>query len=124
MFADATGSADWAGLTDIVARYTPGDGDPDAVVDVRAVFPQAHRDLEVTALPPLLRPRKGRFGLVDSEKAFCPDPARGDVFDLRGVDRAGCLVLVRPDQHVAHVLPLGGVADLAGFLDGVLLPAR
>ncbi len=124
VFADATGSADWAGLADAVARYTPVDGDPDAVIDVRAVFPQGHRDLEVTALPPLLRPRKGRFGLVDAEKAFCPDPTRGDVFDLRGVDRAGCLVLVRPDQHVAHVLPLDGVAELAGFLDGVLLPAR
>ena len=37
----------------------------------------------------LLLPRKGRYGLVDYEKAFCPDLKTGpDLFDLRGVDRA------------------------------------
>ncbi len=54
-----------------------------------------------------LRPRKDRFGLVDHEKTFRPDPAGEDVFDLRGVDRdSGAVVVVRPDQYVAHVLDL------------------
>jgi phenol 2-monooxygenase len=69
----------------------------------------------------VLLPRKGRFGLVDHEKAFCPDPGAGDVFDLRGIDRTGCAVLVRTDQHVAHVLPLDAGEELADFLAGVLL---
>ena len=104
-----------------VARHTPAGADPDAVLDVRAVFQQGHRDLDVGALPPVLRPRKGRFGLVDAEKVFCADPA-ADVFDLRGVDRdAGCAVLVRPDQYVSAVLPLDAHAELARFLAGVLL---
>jgi phenol 2-monooxygenase len=91
------------------------------VIDVLAVFQQAHRDLDPGTLPPLLLPRKGRFGLIDYEKAFRPDPA-ADVFALRGVDRAtGCLVVVRPDQYVAHVLPLDGDAALAELLAGVLL---
>src|SRR3954470_12093805 len=90
-----------------IARHTPAGADPDSVIDVRAVFQQGHRDLDVGHLPPVLLPRKGVFGLLDHEKVFCPDPGRGDVFDLRGVDRdAGCIVVVRPDQYVSAVLPL------------------
>jgi phenol 2-monooxygenase (NADPH) len=101
-------------------RFTPAGAEPDAVIDVRAVFQQGHRELPVDELPPVLLPRKGRFGLVDYEKVFCPDPKAGDIFDLRGVDRdTGCMVLVRPDQYVAHVLPLHEVEALDRFLGGI-----
>ena len=107
-----------------VVRFTPAGAEPDAVIDVRAVLQQGHRDVSVTGLPAALLPRKGRFGLVDYEKTFCPDPAV-DVFDLRGIDReAGCAVVVRPDQYVAHVLPLDAHAELAEFFAGVLVDAR
>jgi phenol 2-monooxygenase (NADPH) len=107
-----------------IARSTPKGADPDSVIDVRAVFQQGHRDVGVDALPPVLLPRKGRLGLVDYEKAFCPDPGRGDVFDLRGVDRdRGCLVVVRPDQYVAHVLPLDAHEALVDFFAGILIDA-
>ncbi|CCH88384.1 Phenol 2-monooxygenase [Modestobacter italicus] len=107
-----------------VARHTPSGADPDSVVDVRAIFQQGHRDVAVDQLPSALLPRKGRFGLVDHEKAFCPDPRAGDLFDDRGIDRAaGCMVLVRPDQYVAAVLPLDAHEELADFLAGVLLDA-
>jgi phenol 2-monooxygenase len=108
-----------------IARFTPEGGAPDSVIDVRAVFQQGHRDLAVSSMPAVLLPAKGRFGLIDYEKAFCPDPAAGDVFDLRGIDRAvGCLVVVRPDQYVAHVLPLDAADELAGFFAGILADAR
>ena len=72
----------------------------------------------------MLLPRKGRLGLIDYEKVFCPDPATDDVFDLRGIDReAGCMVVVRPDQYVAHVLPLGAYEALTGFLGGIMVDA-
>ncbi|MBO1081352.1 FAD-binding monooxygenase [Roseomonas haemaphysalidis] len=106
-------------------RHTPPGADGDAVIDTRAVLQQPHRALELHDLPPLLRPAKGRLGLTDYEKAFCPALAPlPDIFDLRGIDRdQGCMVLVRPDQHVAHVLPLDDHAGLAAFLGRVLLPA-
>jgi phenol 2-monooxygenase len=108
-----------------IARSTPKGADPDSVIDVRAVFQQGHRDVGVDALPPVLLPRKGRLGLVDYEKAFCPDPGRGDVFDLRGVDRdRGCIVVVRPDQYVAHVLPLDAHEALVDFFAGILIDAE
>jgi phenol 2-monooxygenase len=107
-----------------VRKYTRRGEDIDAVIDVRAVFQQAHRDLAVEAMPALLLPRKGRYGLHDYEKMFCADRKGGnDIFALRGIDRAaGCMVVVRPDQYVAHVLPLDGHAQLASFFDGFMLP--
>jgi phenol 2-monooxygenase len=106
-------------------RFTPAGADPDSVIDVRAILQQGHRDVRVAEMPSVLRPRKGRFGLVDHEKVFCPDPKAGDVFDLRGINRdTGCVVVVRPDQYVAHVLPLHGHAALTDFFAGVLVDAN
>jgi phenol 2-monooxygenase len=136
VFADRADPADAGsrarGLYDFLAsaaspvtRHTPAGADPDSVIDVRGVFQQGHRDLAVESLPPALLPRKGRFSLVDHEKAFCPDPKAADVFDLRGIDRdAGCVVVVRPDQYVAAVLPLDATAALTDFFAGVLVDAR
>lgn len=106
-----------------IRRYTPAGADIDSVIDVRAIFQQAHRDLKVEALPAMLLPRKGRFGLVDYEKAFTPDLRDGpDIFDLRGINRAeGAMVIVRPDQHVAQVLPLDATDALAEFFARFML---
>ena len=74
----------------------------------------------------MLLPRKGRFGLIDYEKAYCPDLKNGpDIFDLRGIDRAkGAMVVVRPDQYVANVLPLDAHDELAAFFAAFLLDRR
>ena len=108
-----------------VTCFTPAGADPDSVIDVRAVFQQRHRDLAVDEMPAVLLPRKGRLGLVDYEKVFCADPKAGDVFDLRRVSRdTGCVVVVRPDQYVAHVLPLQAHEALTDFFAGILVDAR
>jgi phenol 2-monooxygenase len=109
-----------------VRRYTSEGADVDAVIDLRAVFQQDHRELAVEAMPSLLLPRKGRYGLLDYEKMFCPDLKSGhDVFTMRGIDRqAGCMVVVRPDQYVANVLPLDDFTGLASYFDGFMLPVN
>ena len=107
-------------------RFTPAGADVDAVFDVRAVFQQSHHTLAITALPELLFPPKGRYGLRDYEKAFCAledakqNPSQ-NIYTLRGIDRAqGCLVVVRPDQYIAHILPLGDTDALAAFFGGFM----
>jgi len=106
-------------------RFTDLAADIDAAIDFRAVFQQDFRDLELARLPDVLLPRKGRLGLIDYEKAFCADLKGGaDIFDMRGIDRdGGCLVIVRPDQYVAHVLPFDAHDELAAFFGGFMLPA-
>ena len=108
-----------------VRRFTPTGADIDSVIDVRAVFQQGHRELAIEAMPSFLLPRKGRYGLRDYEKMFCPDLKGGhDIFDMRGVDRKqGCMVVVRPDQYVAHILPLDAYTELKAFFDGFMIGA-
>jgi phenol 2-monooxygenase len=106
-----------------IRRHSAPGEDVDAVIDTKAVFQQGFRELDYAAMPTLLRPRVGRYGLCDYEKVFCVDPnKRGeDIFALRGVDRAaGCVVIVRPDQYVGHVLPLQARAELADYFAAIL----
>ena len=107
-----------------VRKFTPAGQDIDAVIDVRAVFQQGHGELDFEAMPSFLKPCKGRYGLIDYEKMFCPDlKNRQDIFDMRGINREnGCVVLVRPDQYVAHVLPLDAHQALTEFFAGFMLP--
>ena len=105
-------------------RYTPPGSDIDAVIEVMAVFQQGYREIDIQDLPASLYPPKGRLRLHDYEKLFCPDLDKGhDIFDERGINRDnGCIVVVRPDQHVANILPLQGFGELASFFDGFMLP--
>lgn len=104
--------------------FTPKDSDVDAIIDVRAVFQTHHRDLSLGAMPTLLTPSKGRFGLTDYEKIFCPANApEADIFDIRGIDRsAGAVVVVRPDQFVAQVFPLEATEPLFNFFSKFMMP--
>ena len=105
-----------------VRRHTASGEDLDAVIDTRAVFQQDIRSLDHAAMPALLRPPVGRYGLCDYEKVFCADHKRGeDIFDARGIDRAaGCMVIVRPDQYVGHILPLSARGELAAYFAAIL----
>lgn len=105
-----------------VRRHARPGEDIDAVIDVRAVFQHTFDQLAYGHMPSLLKPKTGRLGLQDHEKVFCVDhKGVGDIFDMRGIRRdTGCLVVVRPDQYVAHVLPLDARDDLTRFFAGVL----
>ena len=99
-------------------RFTPAGADPDSVIDVRAVLQQGHRELAAEDLPRCCSRARARSGSSTTRRCSAPTRGRDDVFDLRGIDRdAGCLVVVRPDQYVAHVLPLDATGDLSAFLE-------
>ncbi len=106
-----------------IRRYTPDGVDVDDVIDVRAVFQGSHRDMDLGLLPPLLTPTKGRLGVIDYQKSFCPDVRNGpDIFDQRGIDRdAGAVIVVRPDQYIADVLSITDRAALAERFDQLMI---
>jgi phenol 2-monooxygenase len=109
-----------------IVRCTPAGADIDAVVDVRVVIDAHHGDVHLETPPPLARPRKGALGLIDYEKIFCVDPdAARDIYAMRGIDRAaGCLLVVRPDQYVANVLPLDALDEIDAFFSAFMLPGE
>ncbi|MBR9866096.1 MAG: 3-hydroxybenzoate 4-monooxygenase [Oceanospirillales bacterium] len=102
-----------------VKKYTPEGADVDAVIDVYAVFQQ--QDLAIENLSDFLWPAKGKYGLRDYEKVFYAEEGN-DIFEQRGIDRSGgCMVVVRPDQHVANILPLNACDQLSDFFDGFMI---
>ena len=108
------------------ARFTPADGDVDAVFDVKAVYQQPYEELDVTTAPALFRPQTGPLGLTDWEKVYAAAPSKwsdADIFEERGLSRDGVVIVVRPDQYVAAILPLGAVDELESFLEGAFLEA-
>lgn len=105
-------------------RFNRKGEDIDALIDLRAIFQQEFTTLNYEEMPSLLRPAKGRYGLRDFEKVFCVDHKLGqDIFEMRGIQRNnGCMILVRPDQYVAHTLPLDAFNALARFCNDIFLP--
>ncbi|MGO4908837.1 FAD-dependent monooxygenase [Pseudorhodobacter sp. W20_MBD10_FR17] len=110
------------GTTSPVQKYTSNGSDVDAVIDTYAVFQQ--QDLSMHDLHGYLWPAKGKYGLRDYEKVFHAQDGN-DVYDLRGIDRSnGCVVIVRPDQHIAAILPVTAHAELAGFFDEFMIQQK
>ncbi|WP_353115747.1 FAD-dependent monooxygenase [Microbacterium sp.] len=128
-FGDESGAGvdAWAAAAEpLFARFTPTAADVDAVFDVKAVYRQAAEDLDVTCAPALFQPKTGPLGLTDWEKVYASGPSKwtaADVFADRGLSADGVVIVVRPDQYVAAILPLTAVDELAGFLEGAFLPA-
>ena len=105
-----------------VKRYTPAGADIDSILDVYAVFQQA--DLSIENMHDFLWPAKGIYGLRDYEKVFHAEPGN-DVFELRDINREqGCMVVVRPDQHIGNILALDEHEKLAQFFDTFMIPAN
>src|SRR5690606_19359951 len=98
--------AAWAASpTSAVARLTPAGADVDAVFDVKVVYQQAFQDVDLADVPEVFRPRTGPLGLTDWEKVFAAGPTvwtAADIFAERELSRDGVVVVVRPDQYVAH----------------------
>jgi phenol 2-monooxygenase len=106
-----------------VVRFTPPGSDTDSLFDVKVVFPRAHDQVDIGRVSPLFLPHVGPFGLIDYEKVYAIDPGQ-DFFTLRGIDRGGCVIVVRPDQYVAHILPLTAREEIAAFFAQSMLDAR
>jgi len=103
--------------------YTPDGAGIDSVFDVKVVYQQQLGDVDLGRVPQVFLPRSGPFELIDYEKVYGTLPGE-DIFDVRGVDRSGCVIVVRPDQYVAAIRPLTATADLAAFFAQMMLVQR
>ena len=105
-----------------MVKHTRKGEDIDAVIDVRFVFQQTFDQLTYENMSSLLKPQTGSLGLQDHGKVFCVDhKGLGNIFDMRGINRdKGCLIVVRPDQYVANVLPLDDYEALSTYFAAVL----
>ncbi|KHL01443.1 FAD-binding monooxygenase [Sinomonas humi] len=98
---------------------TPAGADRDAWFDVKVIYQQDHKNVDINAVPSVFKPEVGPFKLTYLEKVYATDP-KADIFDVRGIDRGGVVVVVRPDQYVANILPLTATAELGAFFAPIL----
>jgi phenol 2-monooxygenase len=125
---EASRLSDWAAWLGSAAdspyvRHTPAEGDADAAFDVKVIYQQDFRELDIWQVPSVFRPHTGAFHLMDWEKIYATGPGH-DIFAERELSRDGVVVVVRPDQYVAAVLPLTETAELAAFFAQNMLDAR
>jgi phenol 2-monooxygenase len=97
-----------------IVAHTPVGADIDAWFDLKVIYQQDHNGVDFRDVPDAFKPITGPFSLIDYEKVYAVSP-EDDIFEARGLDRAGVIVVVRPDQYVANVLPLTARDELAAF---------
>ncbi|WP_313812284.1 FAD-binding monooxygenase [Glutamicibacter sp.] len=103
-----------------IVRFTAPGEDIDALFDVKVVYQQDYRQLDINDAPQIFRPNVGKFGLMDYEKVYTT-LGSPDVFDDRQISRDGAIVIVRPDMYVANILPLEARSELTAFFEPILL---
>ncbi|GAB2787006.1 FAD-dependent monooxygenase [Halomonas shantousis] len=115
--------AEWLSTAeDSPLNVGPQELEPNAWFDIKVIYQQPHAAVDISRVPEVFMPRVGPFELINYENVFAilPDD---DIFEARGIDRRGAVVVVRPDQYVAHVLPLSATEELGGFFRPILDPA-
>ncbi|MDN5842218.1 MAG: FAD-binding monooxygenase [Alcaligenaceae bacterium] len=103
---------------------TPAGQDRDAWLDAKVIYQQSFDTININDVPAVFKPIIGPHRLTDYEKIFAagagPDGTGTDIFEERGLNRDGVIVIVRPDQYVAHVLPLKATAELGAFFESIM----
>ena len=104
-----------------VIKYTPKNFDVDSIIDVVTVF-QYKNEVSIEHMNDLFTPKKGKYKLRDYEKVFTSIPEK-DIFKSRMINRReGCILIIRPDQHIANILSLDCHHSLASFFKKIMLP--
>ncbi|KAJ7321851.1 FAD binding domain-containing protein [Mycena albidolilacea] len=111
-----------------IKKYTPPDADLNSVIEVLTLTSSPRKALSYSAFPELARPFVGRFRYPTYDQIFSDElsylDGGGEAYSGYGVDPngPGCVVIVRPDQHVADVLGFEGCVEKSGrFFDGFMM---
>lgn len=109
-----------------LARFTPKNAKIDSVIEILTIHYLERQKIELLDLPDVLHPFEEGRGW-DYEKVFVDAPSYhegwGEAYRGYGVDaEMGCLVVLRPDQHVGFVGELGGYEEAERYFEGILLP--
>ena len=107
------------------SRHCPSSQDRGGVARLLTVHSAPRRCVEIHAFPPLLLPYDEELGydydciFVDEESYY---QGHGHAYDGYGVDPTrGCVVVMRPDQHVAWIGELEDVPGLETYFMGFLV---
>ena len=112
----------------LIRRFTPPPGEVDAVIEVLTIHSAPRQQIELLDLPDIFHPFDDKKGW-DYDKVFVDDVSYhegyGEAYKKYGVDRKkGCMVILRPDQHVGWIGELEDVQDMDQYFSTILIPQR
>lgn len=109
-------------------RFNPKTDVADPVIRILTVHSSKISDVEVTDFPALLKPwhrqRGYDYNTLLADDACIWEPYT-DAYAAWGVDRMrGCVVVLRPDQHVGFIGEMEDTAELDAYFSAFLRPAE
>jgi phenol 2-monooxygenase len=115
-----------AAPTSFIRRYTPTRQAIDSVIEILLVHSSPRTKIELLDLPEIFHPWSEHDGW-DYWKVFVDDlsyhEGHGEAYRNYGVDpKAGCAVIVRPDQYVSWVGAVDEYEDMDKFFSAFMKP--
>ncbi|ODQ78129.1 hypothetical protein BABINDRAFT_93310 [Babjeviella inositovora NRRL Y-12698] len=129
----AAANADFAkyleSKVNFVSNYTPVNARVDSVIEVLTVHASDRHSLEMHDFPQALWP-KDSHGRSDYWKIWAGIGSTFhngdcDIYKFFGIDtNKGCQIVLRPDGHVSHIVPLGaeGIKEIEQFFATFMIP--
>lgn len=95
----------------------------DSVIEILTVHTSNRNDIAALDLPDIFHPWSDSRG-HDYFKMFARDNESGDdIYKAFGIDEeTGCLVIVRPDQHVGYIGQLEDLESVGAYFERILKP--
>ncbi|KAK7432212.1 hypothetical protein QQZ08_001157 [Neonectria magnoliae] len=115
-----------ASPSSFLKRFTPSGSRYDSVIEVLTVHAAKRADVDIFDFPEVLRPYDEIEGW-DYHKIFVDDQSyhegHGHLYETFGISRdEGCVVILRPDQHVSYVGKMDDYKSVDGFFSAFMLP--
>jgi phenol 2-monooxygenase len=107
-----------------ISRFTPQGKLIDSVIEILTIHSARRAETEMHDFPEIFRPFSERDGW-DYWKIYVDDRSyhegHGKAYENYGVDpKKGCVVILRPDQHVSWIGDLEDSADMDLFFSGFM----
>ncbi|KAM3539273.1 hypothetical protein ARSEF1564_007806 [Beauveria bassiana] len=117
-------ATDFDAAHSFISRFTPADGPVDAVFDIFAVHKAKRTAVTIFDFPCIFR-RFSETDGYDYDKIFVDDSSyheeHGDIYKECSISEQGCIVVLRPDQHVSYIGPLKEPAAVTQFFSGFMM---
>ncbi|MEU7992532.1 FAD-binding monooxygenase [Rothia amarae] len=97
--------------------------DISTLIEPNVIYQSEYTTFTCPEVPEIFRPPVGELGLDYWEKIYSVIP-ENNIFDVRGISKDGSVVIVRPDQYVAAVLPLNDFEGICAYFEGALAPVK
>lgn len=106
-------------------RFTSSSKSIDSVIEILMVHSAPRTEIELLDLHEIFHPFDSVKGW-DYEKVFVDDTSyhqgHGEAYQYYGIEQGkGCVVVTRPDQHVAFIGEVEDISDMDSYFSGFLI---